>query len=333
MTTAQKESRTEPLNFDSSATSTLKLDTTSSSSLVESLTNLLSDFKNVDTVNLSQIDFSATTDNSGNSDSTNAGVDVDLSSLPSNITTISIAGNESIKSVKINNTMTEFSATGCANFTGIEFPKDANEASLAAEPAIERLYLANTSITELDVSNCANLETLVIANCGMDGTKLNIDGLTKLITLDISGNKFLKFNAPSSITTLTCDTQTGNINVAPSDSLNMTDVLNATLVSAKASAALAANDSDCANVEITGAWNGDEAVTVSSYSKETGELSLDGVADKLSYTYVTGTTCAAPMDVTVELSGTDSGTGSSSSGCNLGFAALGLVIVLSFFLF
>ena len=320
MTPKQKAEITE-LKLDRSSSSTVK-DSSSLISLVEQCPNLK-------TLNLSDVTFQA--DASDNPESSTPTVTLDLTQLPAKVTTISIANNPTVTDVIINDTMEEFSAAGCRNFKSFKLP-DVGEASVAATPALKKLYLTGTGITELDLSSCANLETLIIADCSLDGSKLNIDGLTKLTKIDISGNRFLKFNSPSSVTSLTCNNQTGDINVAPSDSLNMSNVLNASLITSDASAALAADDSDCANVTLSKAYNGSEEVTISSYSKETGELSLDGVADKLVYNYITGTTGADPMDVTVTLSGSDSVAG-SSSGCNLGFAALGLVIALSFFLF
>ncbi len=310
--TPEQKAKIEVLKLDSSSSSTVN----DSSSLI----SFVKQCPNLTILNLSDVNFT-----SDASEGDNQTVTLDLTQLPANITTVSIANNPTVTDVVINDSMEEFSASGCANFKKLEFVSDT--------PAIEKLYLSNTSLTELDVSSCANLEKLIVSVCGLDNKKININGLTNLKTLDISGNKFLKFNSPSSVTSLICNNQTGDINVAPSDSLNMSDVLNASLITSDASAALAADDSDCANVSSIVAYNGTETVTVSSYSKETGELSLDGTADKLVYTYITGVSGAVPMDVTVTLSGSDSVAGSSSSGCNLGFAALGLVIALSFFLF
>jgi len=317
--TPEQKAKIEVLKLDSSSSSTVN-DSSSLISFVEQCPNLK-------ILNLSDVNF--TSDASEGDTQT---VTLNLTQLPANITTVSIANNPTVTDVVINDSMEEFSAAGCPNFKNFKLP-EAGEASVAAAPALKKLYLTGTGITELDLSSCVNLETLIIADCKLDGSKLNIEGLTKLTKIDISGNRFLKFNSPSSVTSLICDTQTGDINVAPSDSLNMSDVLNASLITSDASAALAADDSDCANVLSIAAYNGSEEVTVSSYSKETGELSLDGTADKLVYTYITGVSGAEPMDVTVTLSGSDSEMGSSSSGCSLGFAALGLVIALSFFLF
>ena len=115
----------------------IKLDSSFSNIINDSvsLVNLLNDFTGVTTLDISEINFKA--DASDNSGSTTPTVTLDLTQLPANVKTVSIANNTSITDVKLNSSLEEFSATGCSNFKKFKL-SDAGEVSVAATPALKK---------------------------------------------------------------------------------------------------------------------------------------------------------------------------------------------------
>jgi len=265
------------------------------------------------------------------------GTALDLSNVTAKA--VSVAGTN-VSSVTLSSTIEKFTARGC---------EDLKELSLEGNTSIKQLDVSSTGLTSINANGCGNLESLAFTGCKIAASNVDLTGCEKLQTLNITGNSFLGFpytkeDLPA-LTEFSGGNQTADLTWKPSDnSFNMSSVLNGTVansasafakIAATASAKTAASTSDVSKVTITDAYDAEGNKVTWNYNATTGDVEFSDTPVKIAYTYATE--FGSDMDVTVDMSsGSTTGgasTGGSGGGCSLGFAAVGLVIALAFFLF
>ena len=295
-------SATALTNLLSAATEEIKIETGTEPIKVEDFNTALESFTGT---KLDISDASFTSDS--NSDSSSNGVTMNI---PDSVIKFSASGNTTLNNSTINfgPNMETFIANGCGlSNIGYNSFAAGSSVGLAATPALKEINISYNNLTSLG---------------------FNLSEFTNLTTLDISHNKFLYFDVPSTLSSLSliCDGQgldannnvVMGINVATSETLDMSRVLKATVSTAD----------DTASVSNIKSVTATDATVVTPYDSSTGKVTFSNAPTRITYTYDTG---AKDMDVTVNLADEEEATpASSSSGCNSAMAACGLLAVVSF---
>lgn len=269
-----------------------------------SLQTFFAAFENLETLVLSKIEFQ-TTDA------------IDLSVLPAKVETVDFSANPTVTNIDLSSSTTikDFSAEGCTNLETLD---------VEGNTTIESLKLGNTGLTELNVEGCENLTTLEFPSCGITFEDFKFTELKKLTKLNLSSNRFVRFDWTAetlpALKDFTTGSQRANVDFRPSgNGFNISRIFNAPVATADA-------DSNYSSVSgITGTDAEGKALTGTIASD--GTVEFDGKPVTMAYSYDTGHADAEDMKVTLNLSGTEEETTNKGSGggCDLGFAALGLM--------
>ncbi|MBR1487040.1 MAG: hypothetical protein IJ597_07300, partial [Synergistaceae bacterium] len=242
-----------------------------------------------------------------------------------NVKTVEVKNNAELKTLDVSgSSVQKVDASGCEE---LEEVKVENCAQLV------ELKVSNTAIAALNVKDCANLQTLDCSSC--DIKDLNVNGCENLSDFNCSYNRLPVLNASKSrfpsLGKLDCRGQ--QISASLPRTFNINELLRKLLN-------LLVSNADADDEEVTYSKKIDSVKVYDAagnpltvdYNDETGDVSISGDPDKITYDYNTEFENTL-MDVTI--SNTDettpeSGAYGSNSGCNSIAFGIGAVLALVF---
>ncbi len=229
---------------------------------------------------------------------------------------VDVSGNNSVKTLALDGSNVEtVNAEGCDSL---------EEVNIEGNKTIRELNVSSTNVSSLNANGCENLEVLECSSSKI--SSLNLLGCVSLTTLNFSGNSIRGFNARgfNRLQTLECSGQQVIVLVI-TRVFNILDFLSAAQVSG-----VSASDADN-NVKNVKGFDASGNEIASEYNAETGEVTFATAPSRITYDYDTGFDSDEPyMDVTITGSSSDetTGVGSSSGGCDAGFASFAVLAVL-----
>ena len=235
---------------------------------------------------------------------------LDLSSLPASITTFSISGNSTVKSLNLKaSKVANIDASGCFELKSVD---------VSGNTFIVTLDVSSTDIELLDASNCTNLTSVDCSYCLL--SELNVAACNALYFVDCSHNSLLALDIPSGLTNLTsinCISQELG-NWRSTVSFNFEEFVQSP-DTVSASSVVKVSATKLTNVKNLKAYNNNKEIAIIT-SDDNGNITFASEPDKLTYDYDIGDINNTLMDVTVYSTGSSSQTntlGSSGGGCNV----------------
>ena len=238
---------------------------------------------------------------------------------------------EAITDLAVGGNITDLSGLGrLTNLETLDLTEaeSLSEVNISGNKTIKELNASSMNISSLNASGCENLEVLDCSSCRID--RLNLEGCVNLRELDFRGNAIRRFRAGgfSRLEALGCSGQriTGQVFTRV---FSLRDFLNAAQVSE-----VSASDADDIVRNVKGYDSSGHEIE-SQYNEATGEVTFASAPSAITYDYDTGFGGDDPyMDVTV--TGTSSGgeaqgVGSSTGGCDAGFASFAALLMSAVF--